>query len=194
MKTIALLATLLAIKPLTVVDGNGGAATLLDLDAVLDQSIDGVEDAPEYVTPPEGRYMLECKDAKIEEYKVTDKETKEEVKRVRIKIVYGVVQTHELADAADEPVPANSMFTEQFMTNPQGLSYFKRQAKNILGEETIKGAKIGDILKELPQNHQFNAEVRIKSTKGSGENAGKTYQNVQVRIKGGDPLANAAAS
>lgn len=172
---------------------SGGSDTLLDLDDILGKSVDEVEDAPEFVTPPDGRYMLECKEAKLEDYKVTAEDGTEE-KRLRIKIIHSVVQTHELANAEEEPVPAGSMFSEQFMCNEQGLSYFKRQAKNILGADVIKGAKIGDILKELPNNHQYNADVRVKTTDGQGKNKGKKYRNVQVRIKGGDPLVSAAVA
>ena len=190
MKSLLLAAIFSPLFARHVVEGGNGAAapaTLLDMNEVLDTSIDNVEDAPEFVIPPDGEYMLEVKDSKLEDYKVTLKDGTEE-KRVRLKIIYSVVQTHELSNEEEHRVPAGAMFSEQFMTNPQGLSYFKRQAKNILGEETIKGAVIRDILKELPNNHQFNATVKVKRTKGSGDNAGKTYENVQVRIKGGDPI------
>lgn len=165
------------------------AETLLDLDSVLGQNIDDVEDAPEFVTPPDGDYVLEVANAKTEKYKVTDKETGEEVEKIRLKIFYSVVQTNELADAEESPVPAKSMFTEQFMTNADGLSYFKRQAKNILGAETIKGATIGELLKALPSAEPFHAGVRIKRTKG--KDAGgkeKVYENVQVKVKGAADL------
>lgn len=164
-------------------------ATLLDLNSVLGQSIDDVEAAPEFVEPPDGAYMLEIADAKAEEYKVSDKDTGNEVTRTRLKIIYKVVQTHKLIHNEDSPVPVGSLFSEQFMTNEQGLSFFKRQAKNVLGEDVIKGTSIGEILKELPNNHTFNADVRVKETKGSGDNKEKTYKNVQVRIHQGDPLA-----
>lgn len=162
-------------------------ATLLDLDSVLGASIDGVEDAPEFVTPPAGAYQLGVQVAKAEKYKTTNRETMEEEERVRIRIVYQVQKTVELANAADDqPVADGSLFSEQFMTNPEGLSYFKRQAKNILGEENIKGVSIGEILAELGNGHSFLAEVRIKKTKGKdASGAAKVFENVQVRIKAG---------
>ena len=120
-----------------------------------------------------------------EKYKTTDKETQEEVEKLRLKIMYSVQKTHELADSEEQPVPNGSMFTEQFMTNADGLSYFKRQAANILGKDNIKGVTIGDILKELPNDHSFDADVKIKSSSGK-DAAGKkkVFKNVQVRIKG----------
>jgi hypothetical protein len=158
--------------------------SLLDMDSILNQSIDDVETAPEFVVPPDGAYVLGISDCKLEEYDFEDKESKEKEKRTRIKIFYAVASTTKLASEEESPVPVGSLFTEQFMTNPQGLSYFKRQAKNVLGEENIKGVTIGEIIKELPNNHFFNADVRVKESK-VGE---KTYRNVQVRIHQGDPL------
>lgn len=163
--------------------------SLLDMDSILNQSIDEVETAPEFVVPPDGAYLLGIADAKLESYDFTDKETGAEEERTRIKLFYQVVQTHKLVSEEESPVPAGSLFTEQFMTNPQGLSYFKRQAKNILGEDTIKGTSIGEILKELPNNHSFNADVRTKQTTVGKGDAAKTYRNVQVRIHQGDPLS-----
>lgn len=164
--------------------------SLLDMDSILNQSIDDVDTAPEFVTPPDGAYLLTIADAKLESYKFTDKKTQVEEERTRLKIFYQVVQTNKLVSEEESPVPAGSLFTEQFMTNPQGLSFFKRQAKNVLGEDTIKGTSIGEILKELPNNHTFNADVRVKTEKVKIEGgADKTYRNVQVRIHQGDPLA-----
>lgn len=161
-------------------------ATLLDLNDVLNASVDSVPDAPEFVTPPDGAYILGIQSAKAEEYNTTDKDTKEEVKKVRLKIFYTVIKTVELANAEEAPVADGSMFTEQFMTNEQGLSFFKRQAKNVLGEDNIKGAMIGDILKELGNGHTFTAEVKQKKSKGKdAEGAAKTFINIQVRIKPG---------
>lgn len=159
--------------------------TLLDINSVLGQNIDEVETAPEFVTPPDGAYILEIADAKLETYKVTDEKTQEEEERMRLKIFYKVVQTNKLTNEEELPVAVGSLFTEQFMTNPQGLSYFKRQAKNVLGEDVIKGVSIGEILKELPNDHIFNADVRVKTQKVKD----KTFQNVQVRIHQGDPLS-----
>lgn len=184
-----MLKTLLALslgQAFAVPEGGGAAETLLDLNDVLNTSIDGVEDAPEFVTPPDGSYRLTVNDAKAEDYKTTDKETQEELKKTRLKIFYSTVKTKELSNPEEQPVADGSLFSESFMTNAQGLSYFKRQAKNILGEDAIKGATIGDILKELCQGHQFDADVRVKVSQGKGQDGAKrTFSNVQVRIKPG---------
>lgn len=160
--------------------------TLLDLDSVLGSNIDEVPDAPEFVLPPDGSYRLGVQDSKAEKYKTTDKDSGEEIEKTRLKIIYTVLETKELSDPEEEPVANGSLFSEQFMTNAQGLSYFKRQAKNILGEDNIKGVTVGDIIKELPNDHTFDADVKVKSTPGKDRDGNKkTFQNVQVRIKAG---------
>lgn len=162
------------------------AETLLDLDEVLGESIDNVDDAPEFITPPDGLFRLSMVGAKAEKYKTTDKESGAEVQKTRLKLIYGVEEVKELSDPEDAPPSKGAMFSEQFMTNKQGLSYFKRQAKNILGEDTIKGATIGQILSELGNGHSFDAEVKVKTSKGKdGQGKERTFQNVQVRIKPG---------
>jgi hypothetical protein len=185
---LSLLAALLSGLSFGIVEGAPAeTSTLLDLNDVLGSNIDEVPDSPEFVTPPAGSYRLGLKDAKAEQYKTTDKETKEEVQKVRLKLIYTVMATKELADAEEAPVANGSLFSEQFMTNQDGLSFFKRQAKNVLGEEVIKGATIGDILKELGSGtHTFDADVRVKSSAGKDASGNKkVYTNVQVRIKPG---------
>jgi len=173
----------------SVVDNDGGgASTLLDLDEVLGQNIDGVEDAPEFVTPPAGSYVLSVNAAKAEKYKTTDKDSGNEVEKVRLKLIYSVSSVVELEDAEEAPPAVGALFSEQFMTNPDGLSYFKRQAKNILGEDNIKGATISQILQELESGaYSFNADVKLKVTNKKVDGQAKKYTNVQVRIKPQNP-------
>lgn len=183
-KSLLAVAILGAFAPSFAVESNGGGASLLDLDDVLETNIDGVEDAPEFITPAAGSYILTVSEAKPEKYKTTDKESGEEIEKTRIKIIYSVVAVKELSDPEEAPPAAGSLFSEQFMTNPDGLSYFKRQAKNILGEDNIKGATIGAIISELSNGHTFSADVKLKVSKGKASDGSKReYTNVQVRIK-----------
>jgi len=183
-RLLAMLVPALFAQSFAIPEG-AAAETLLDMDSILGQNIDEVPDAPEFVTPPDGSYMLVVKEAKSEEYKRDNKDTGEEEKKLRLKIIYEVVQTNELADAEEPPVAPKSLFSEQFMTNPDGLSYFKRQVKNILGAETIKGTTISALLAALPSAPEFNADVRIKKSKGKdADGKSKVYSNIQVRVKG----------
>ncbi len=185
---LSVLIGLMFVGPRYVVEesaaAEGGVETLLDMDAVLNQAVDELPEAPEFVQPPDGTYVISVKEAKAEPYKV-DKDGKEE-KRVRLKIMYTVLETRELSDDSEPPVAPGSMFSEQFMTNENGFSYFKRQAKNILGEEVIKGATIGEILKALPSADPMLAKIKNKDSKPITKADGRkvTYTNTQVKITG----------
>ena len=149
--------------------------TLLGMDDILSGSLDDTPDAPEFVNPPNGNYVLEIPSVKVEEYETTDGTDK--VKKIRIRINYKVAETIELADEGEDRVPDGSLFSETFMTNPDGLSYFKRQAKNVLGADNIAGVPLKDILKEMG-GKSIKAQVRSKESKQGN----KTYINTQVRI------------
>lgn len=170
------------------------AETILDIEDVLNKSVDDVEDAPEFVTPPAGKYKLDIINAKIEKYDSKDRDengtlTGETVKKTRLKIFYAVKETVELADESEQPVAPGSMFNETFQANKVGLSFFKRQAKKILGEENIKGCTIGQIVEVLAAGEQTcEATVGTKTTKAKHADAqGKKrdFTNTQVKITKG---------
>lgn len=151
--------------------------TILDLDALLDSTMDGVKDVPDFVNPPAGVYMLRVKEAKSEQYTQKAKDGKPEQKALRLKIMYEVAETIETKEA---PVADGSLFSESFMATEDGLGYFKNQAKKIFNVKELGDAKIRDILESLT-GQEFKAAITIRKT---GE-----YENVQVR-----PVHEVAAS
>lgn len=155
--------------------------TLLDMNDILGTSLDGVESAPEFVDPPDGNYHLNIQKVGLENYESKDAESQEMTKKRRIRITYNINKTVELADASDLPVSDGSLFSETFMVNPEGLKYFKRQAKNILGEDNISGVPLKDIIDEMMNDKTVSAKVKTKVSTG---NNGKEYSNVQVHILG----------
>lgn len=155
--------------------------TLLDMNDILGQSLDDTVDAPEFVNPPSGNYHLNITSAKVEKYSSKDKDTQEQTEKMRIRMTYSVKKTVELADPSEIPVADGALFSETFMANSDGLSFFKRQAKNVLGADNIQGVPLKDILAELENDKTISAKVKCKETEGSN---GKTYTNVQVHILG----------
>lgn len=142
---------------------------ILDLDALMDETMDGVEDLPEYVTPPEGIYMLSVKEAGFDRYKAKD--TKEE--KIRVKFTYTIDETIETDEL---PVPNNSLFTETFQFNEEGKKYMKKAAKAILNVSSLDGVSLRDIFSSL-ESTQFKAKIAIRKS----ESGGKTYENVNIR-------------
>lgn len=144
--------------------------TILDLDSILDSTLDTVPDVPDYVLPPEGAYRLGITDAKLDKYK-----TKEGSQGLRIKITHTVVATVKLSNEKDIPVADGSLFTETFQADEQGLGYFKKAAKKYLKVESLDGVSIRDIMAELT-GAEYDALIKIRKSSKDG----KDYENVQI--------------
>lgn len=148
--------------------------TILDLDNMMNDSLDAIPDAPDFVTPPNGEYNLNVKDCAVGKY-----ETKKEpgVQKQRLKLTYSITQT--LSTLNNEPpVPNGSIFTETFMATEQGLGYFKKRIKEIMGATDVAGVSLGDMMNSV-KGMDFMARVSIKKTKGAD---GTEYENVQIRV------------
>lgn len=158
---------------------NEGQETLLDLDSVENMSFDSIEDAPGFVTPPNGIYILSLDKAAIESYKTKAKDGQESENRKRFSHYYGIVAVKELEDVKDQAPPIGSKFSERFMFNEKGLSYWKSKAKDILGE-LGQGVTVANVLQELNSGtYSFIAKIANKKSKGQD---GKEYTNTQVRV------------
>ena len=155
--------------------------TILDLDAMLDGTLDNVAAAPDFVTPPPGDYVLLVKDAVLEKYK--GKEGKPD--GARFKLTYQVVQTVELsAKTTEPPVADGTLFNDTFLYSEEGLPYFKKAAQNILNLATTDGATIRELLDGL-KGTEFPARITVrKSTVGD-----KTYENASVRAMHATPAS-----
>ena len=150
--------------------------TLLDLDNMGDLSFDSIPEAPSFVIPPDGVYMLSVTKACIETYA-----TKEQENKQRISHYYSIAEVLELSNPSEQAPSIGDKFSERFQANEDGLKYWKAKAKAILGDVgkiTVKTA-----LAELSSGgYTFKARVQVKTTAGKGDNKGKTYQNIQVRV------------
>lgn len=146
--------------------------TLLDLNAMIEQTLDNIPDVPEYVTPPAGDYTVGVKDCKIETYT-----TKLGTDAQRIRITYYVVTTHEVA-GNEPPVPDGSMFSETFQASQQGLSYFKNRVKAIMNVSDLNGVSLRDVMDSI-KGATFDARIAIKRTPNP---SGGFYENVIIKV------------
>ena len=147
--------------------------TLLDLDAMMNESLDTIPDAPDFVTPPAGEYRLSCKDAAIDKYTTKDEP---DVPKQRLKLTYSIIET--LSTANNEPpVPDGSIFTETFQATEQGLGYFKKRIKEIMNAGDVQGVTLGDMMNSV-KGQEFSARLTIKKS----TNNGKTYENINLRV------------
>ena len=128
--------------------------TMLDLEGMLNESLDAIPEAPDFNNPPAGEYRLLCKDAAIDKY-----ETKKEpgIQKQRLKITYSIIETISTA-TKEQPVPDGSLFTETFMATETGLSYFKKRIKEIMNvSDTIKKSPNPND----PENPYENIQIRV---------------------------------
>lgn len=128
--------------------------TVLDLDSILDMTLDGVKDVPDYVNPPTGNYTLSIADAKFE-----IKKNKEGEKVGRFSITYRVDETIDLASDKELPVADGSLYSENFTYTEDGIAYLKKQAKKILNVDSVDGVSIRELLDSLKDVAPFKAKL-----------------------------------
>jgi hypothetical protein len=151
--------------------------TLLDLDNLMNETLDAIPESPDYVKPPAGEYQIQCQEAKIDKY--TDKDNNS---CQRLKITYTVEET--LSTLNNEPpVPNGSLFSETFQATEQGIDFFRKRIKKIMGVEDTTGVTLGDMMNSS-KGVSFKARLSYKTTEGKAgtANAGKKYENLQMTI------------
>lgn len=152
--------------------------TLLDLDSVEDMDFESIEDAPGFVTPPNGLYLLTVQKACVEAYKTKARDGKPSENRKRFAHYYTIDKVLELEDTSEQAPKEGDKFSERFMFNEQGVKYWKTKAKAILGE--VGKVSVANVLTELSTgNYHFKAKIQNKKSKGDD---GKEYTNTQVRV------------
>lgn len=153
--------------------------TLLDLDNIGSMNMSDIPNAPGFVDPPDGVYILGCEKAAIEIYKTREQP---DVKKKRFAHYYTIQSIVELANPSEQEPNIGDKFGERFLLNPDGVKYWKAKAKAILGD--IGEITIAEALAELSSGkYFFKARVQTKESQGKKESdKGKTYRNVQVRV------------
>jgi hypothetical protein len=151
----------------------------LDLGAMLEDTLDDIPEAPDFVTPPPGIYRLTVKDCKIDTYKAKPKDNDPGGERQRLKILYVIEQTVEVS-GNEPPVPDGSMFNETFTGTSDGLSYFKKRIKAILNASDMSGVTFKDMM-EAAKGVSFDARITTKKS-ANPDNPLQPYENVQIAV------------
>lgn len=175
---LAMLVPALSLGIVRMASESAASTTILDLDAMMDIEMDSVETLPDFVTPPNGDYMLKVVECKTEKYKTKAKDNAPSREGSRIRILYAVEKTIETSDL---PVKDGSLFSESFMATEDGIKFFKRQAMNIMNVNDLTGAKMKDVIDGL-KDTMFKARLTtVKNSEG--------FENVRIR-----PIHEAAAA
>lgn len=152
------------------------AVATLDLGAMMSETLDTIPDAPDFTNPPAGEYTINVKDCAVDKYK---SKAEPDVEKQRLKITYTVVTTHSTM-GNEPPVPDGSMFTETFQATEQGIGYFKKRVKELMGASDLVGVSLGDMMSSVK-----GAEVKCKITIRESPNSSdplNPYKNLNIRI------------
>ena len=145
---------------------------VLDLDTLCNETLDNIEEAADFQNPPAGEYNILVNECKIDKYSTKEGEAKQ-----RIKITYSVLET--ISIASDEPpVPNGTLFTETFTATEQGLSFFKKRAREVMDVSDTAGVTLGDMMSSI-KGASFTCRVSIKKSPKPG---GGDYENIQIRV------------
>ena len=132
---------------------------MLDLDSMLEDTLDTIEEMPDYLNPPTGVYMLAvAKAPEIKKYKQDDGS-----ERQSISLTLSVAET---VETEETPVPDGTLFTQNFQGTEKGLSALKRDARKILDVENLDGVSLRDIFGALEAAEPFKAKISYRSYKG----------------------------
>lgn len=140
--------------------------SLLDLDAMLGQSLSTTEAAPDFITPENGSYIFEVKDTKASKKEVKDKAAAlkegKPTEYVSLEFTYVIA---EVIDQEGHPIKPGSLFSERFIFSEQGLPYFKARVRDIAvasggSEEDADSLSIKEAL-EAVKGIRFAVDVRL---------------------------------
>lgn len=125
-------------------------STILDLDALMDEKLESVEAAAEFVDPPNGVHNFRVVKLTPSKREAKDKEKARAEGRatewLSIKLTYEILNTVECEGLPPKP---GSLSSEDFSFTEQGKPYFKSRmlaifAANGIGEEDYNGLTLGE--------------------------------------------------
>lgn len=148
--------------------------TILDLNAMLNDSLDSIPEAAGYENPPAGEYSIILKDAAVDSYT-----TKDGADAERLKITYEVAATLSTA-SGEQPVPNGTLFTETFQGTVQGVGFFKKRIKEVLNVESVEGVTLADMMNSA-KGAAFDARISIKKT-AKKDVPGEFWENLNIKI------------
>ena len=134
-------------------------ATLLDLESLADESLEDIAEAPEYINPPAGDYILRSVSGEIRTYEEDDGTTRQSVR-----VVIAVKEALELV-SDEPPVPEGSLFSLSFQGTKEGLGAFKRELRKMTGEESLPAMTLNEYFQMLETELEFRGRISYRKFK-----------------------------
>lgn len=147
--------------------------SLLDLDAMLGQSLSTTKAAPDFVTPENGVYVQTVTEAKAVKKEVKDKAAAikegKPTEYISLEFTYKI---DEIVEQEGQPIKPGSLYFERFMLTEQGLPYFKARVRDIAiasggAAEDVDGLSISEAL-EAVKSVQFKVNVKLNTRNVNG--------------------------
>lgn len=143
-------------------------ATLLDLESLADESLEDIAEAPEYINPPAGDYILRSVSGEIRTYEEDDGTTRQSVR-----VVIAVKEALELV-SDEPPVPEGSLFSISFQGTKEGLGAFKRELRKMTGLEVLQPMTLNEYFQMLETELEFRGRISYRKFKD------KEYINLRI--------------
>ena len=134
-------------------------ATLLDLESLADESLEDIAEAPEYINPPAGDYILRSVSGEIRTYEEDDGTTRQSVR-----VVIAVKEALELV-SDEPPVPEGSLFSLSFQGTKEGLGAFKRELRKMTGLEVLQPMTLNEYFGMLETELEFRGRISYRKFK-----------------------------
>ena len=134
-------------------------ATLLDLESLADESLEDIAEAPEYINPPAGDYILRSVSGEIRTYEEDDGTTRQSVR-----VVIAVKEALELV-SDEPPVPEGSLFSLSFQGTKEGLGAFKRELRKMTGLEVLQPMTLNEYFQMLETELEFRGRISYRKFK-----------------------------
>ena len=134
-------------------------STLLDLEALADESLEDIAEAPEFINPPAGDYTLRSVSGEIKSFEQEDGTTKQS-----IRIVIAVKEALELV-ADEPPVPEGSLFSLSFQGTKEGVGAFKRELRKMTGEDSLPAMTLNEYFGMLESEIEFSGRISYRKFK-----------------------------
>lgn len=156
-------------------------STILDLNSMMasNATLDNIEEAPDYNNPPAGAYRIRSEKLEIKDREVAAKDGVPAHKAQYIRTTYSVVQTKELS-VQEPPVADGTLFSENFQGTEQGLSFFKKRAREVLNVETVDSVPLSAIFDAMT-GAEFDARLTYR-TSPNPKDPTKPYVNLNIQV------------
>lgn len=140
------------------------ADTILDLDSILDQSMEEVKEAPNFITPENSVLALAVMKVEIAKKKSKEEAVKEgkPAEYAQISATYGIQKVYE-QEKDTAPMGVGSQFSETWLAEGKGIEFFKTRACDIAEANGVDREEFGKLSLRMMIESLNGGEVAFKA-------------------------------